>query len=281
MNPVPIRNKVLLTVGKKLIDEIVTESGLNLYLSPEYNFEENATVTGTVAAIPSNFKGDLSIGDEVAFSYHTISDREFPNTSHYFVPVSEPNNELRIWQNGRGEKLRMRAHQGAIAPFWVGVYFDSHGRFDPEKSARGTEEEVERWMHQTFTFGNCEKFNHKNLLSISGNEYWKCNFENIFAKKVGDEIVSVGDRIICQFIDIPIDRKVSEIKGIKLPDTKVALRLYDRAVVISGGEDVGIVPGDIISFDERYLEKYDLWGKKYGLIKKNRVDGLWIDKNAA
>lgn len=281
MNPVPIRNKVLLTVDNKLIDEITTESGFKMYLAPEYNFEDNATVTGTVAAIPKNFKGNLSIGDSIAFSYHIISDREFPNTADFFVPISEASNELRIWQNGKGEKIRMRAHQGAISIFWIGVFFDKQGRFDPDKSVRGTEEEVERWMQTNFSFGNCDRFAHKHLISLGEKDYWKCEYNNIFAKKVGDEVVAVGDRIICKFIDIPVDRRVSQIKGIQLPDTQVAMRLYDRAEVISGGEEMGLQKGDIISFNERYCEKYDLWGSKYALIKKSRVEGIWVDKKVA
>ena len=281
MNPVPIRNNVLLTVDKTLIDEISTESGFKLYLAPEFNFEENATVTGCVSALPANYFGNLSIGNEVAFSYHIVSDREFPNTSDYFVPISEPNGHLRIWQNGRGEKLRMRAHQGAISIFWVGIFFDSRGQFDPEKSTQGTEEQVERWMHTNFKFGNCEKFIFKHKLSLNDKEYWKCKTENIFAKKTENGIEAVGDRIICQFIEIPVDRRITEIKGIQLPDTKVAMRLYDRAIVVSGGEDIGVRPGEIISFNERYVERYKLWGKEYGLIKKSRVEGLWVNKKTA
>lgn len=282
MTPVPIRNTVLLSVDKKLIDEITTESGFKLYLSPEYNFEENASVEGTVVSLPKNYIGNLAIGDNVVFSYHTISDREFPNTSELFIPISEPSSDLRIWQNGKGEKLRMRAHQGAIAVFWVGVYFDAQGRFDPEKSTRGTEDQVERWMHQNFKFGNCENFIHKNLLSLDNKEYWKCGFENIFAKKVGDEVVAVGDRVVCKFIDIPIERRLTQIKGIQLPDTKVAMRLYDRAVVLSGGEDIGLGKGDIVSFNEGYAEKYKMFGQEYCLIKKNRIEGIWMpDKKTA
>lgn len=281
MTPVPIKNKILLRVDRKLIDEIVTDSGFKLYLAPEYNFEDNATVTGVVSALPQNFSGNIAVGDSVAFSYHTISDREFPNTANYFVPICEPNGSLRLYQNGRGEKLRMMAHQGAISVFWTGVYFNSRGQFEPEKSTQGTEEQVERWVHSNFQFGNCEKFLHKNLLTINNEEYWKCGFENIFAKKVGDEIIAVGDRVLCEFIDIPIERRISHIKGIKLPDTKVEIRLMDRAKVISGGEDIGLNKGDIVSFDERYVESYTLWGKKYALIKKSRCEGAWVTKKAA
>lgn len=273
--PVPIRNNLFIKIDKALIDEISTESGFKLYLAPEYNFEHNATISGTIAEIPKSFNGKISKGDSVAFSYHVVSDREFPNTADFFVPISEPSSSIRIWQNGRGEKLRMMAHQGAISVFWTGVFFNKYGQFEQEKSTQGTESQVERWMHTNFKFGTCEKFLYKNLLSINNQDYWKCSYENIFAKKEGDKIIALGDRIICKFIDIPVSRRVKEIKGIKLPDTKVEIRLTDRAEVISGGEEMGIKEGDVISFNERYMETYELWGNKYALIKKSRVEGKW------
>lgn len=275
MNPYPIRNNVFLKIDKALIDEITTESGFKLYLAPEYNFEQNTTVTGKVSSVSSGTI-DVSQGDEVAFSYHVISNREFPNTSDFFVPISEGSDHLKIWQNGRGEKIRMRAHQGAISLFWVAVFFDAKGRFIQEKSTQGTEEQVERWLHSNFKFGNCETFTYRNLLCVDGEDYWKCGYENIFAKKVGDEVVAVGDRLICKFIEIPLKQQIKEIKGIKLPEKQVAIRLYDRAEVLSS-PDQQFKKGDIVSFNERYCEKYSLWGTEYALIKKGRVEGLWVE----
>lgn len=279
MTPVPIKNNLFVQIEQALVDEISTESGFKLYLAPEWNFEENATVTGKITHLPKDFQGDLSIGDNVAFSYHVVSDRTFPNTSNWFVPIAEPSGSLKLWQNGKGEKLRMMAHQGAISVFWTGTYFNSKGQF--EYGTQGTENQVERWMGQNFTFGNCEKFVFKNKLPIDNKEYWKCNYENVFAKKVGDEIVAVGDRVICSFIDVPANEIIKELKGIIIPDHTVEFRLYDRARVISGGSGIGLVPGDVVSFNKDYCEKYKLFGKDYFLIKEKRIEGIWENKQTA
>ena len=274
MNPIPVKKNVFLKIDKALVDEIVTESGFKLYLAPEYNFEQNTAVTGKIASSKSK---DLPTNTEVAFSYQVISNREFPNTSDFFVPISEGSEHLKIWQNGRGEKLRMRAHEGKISLFWVAVFFDAKGQFVQEKSIQGTEEQVERWLQSNFKFGNCETFKYRNLLSIDGKEYWKCSYENIFAKKVKGHVVAVGDRIICKFIEIPIEQRVKEVQGIKLPEKNVAIRLTDRAEVLSAPKGSGYKKGDIISFNERYCENYQLWDKTYALIKQSRVEGLWIE----
>jgi hypothetical protein len=60
-----------------------------------------------------------------------------------------------------------------------------------------------------------------------------------------------------------------------LPFQTVELRYVDRAVMVSGGEELGFKKGDILSFDPTYLEKYNLFGKEYYLIKKRRIQGKW------
>lgn len=271
--PYPIRNGVLLHLEKSLIDEISTESGFKLYLAPEYNFEQNVTVQGKVSVLPKDFKGDLSVGDEVVFSYHVVSDRAFPNTSERFVEISAGGQYVKVWANGKGEKLRMMAHQGLVGLKWTGTYFDSRGLF--QYGTEGTESQVERWMSQNFTFGDCENFIYKNLISINGEDYWKCSYENIFAKKVDGEIVSVGDRVICEIMEVPLDARQFEVNGIHLPDSTVSARLYDRGVVVSGGGKLGLNEGDVVSFDPQYCEKYELWGKQYFMVKERRAVGLW------
>lgn len=275
MNPYPIRNTVFLTINKALIDEIITKSGFKLYLSPEYNLEHNVSVSGNVAALPRNYNGSLSIGDDVAFSYKVVSDRTFPDTSTFFVPLSEGNTNVRIWQNGKGEKLRMIAHQGVLDIFWVGTYFNSKGQF--EYGTQGTESAVERWMRTNFTFGNCEKFTFKNLIHIDGKDYWKCPIENVFAKKENGKIKAVGDRVICKFIDVSAKDLIKQVGGIHIPDSAIKIRYYDRGKVQSGGENIGVKRGNTISFEDRYCEKYELFGQEYFLIKEKRVHGQWIN----
>jgi co-chaperonin GroES (HSP10) len=273
MTPYPLKEKIFLSIDKTLVDEISTDSGFKLYLAPEWNFEQNTTVAGNVSIVPKNFNKDIKPGDEVAFSYSVIANRTFPEHSDYFVLLSEGSPYIKIWQNHKGEKVRMIAHQGAISIFWTGTYFDKHGEFQYGK--QGTEKEVERWLHTNFKFGNCENFIYKNLITVDNKDYWKCPYENIFAKKVNGEIVSIGNRVICEIIDIPVPKRLLKAKGIHIPDSSVQMRFYDRGKVISGGESIGVKKGDIVSFEERYCEKYKLWDRDYFLIKQHRVQGIW------
>lgn len=273
--PVPLNGNVLLTIGQTLIDEIVTDSGFKLYLAPEFNYEENVSIEGKIAVLPKNYNGELKVGDSVAFSYKVVSDRIFPNKSDHFVPIADDMNDAcRIWYNHKGEKLRMMAHQGNINIFWVGTYFDKDGVF--QYGTQGTEGEVERWLHNNFKFGNCENFLFKHKFTVDNKDYWKCSLENIFAKKEGDEIIPMNDRLICKAIDIPVDQRQLKEAGIDLPDSMVQIRLYDRAVHMGGGEPIGYKRGDIVSFEEKYCERYTLWGQSYFLVRQRRINGQWI-----
>jgi len=273
MIPKPLNGNVFLKIEKELFDTITTESGFELSLVPEYNFENNATVSGELSSLPNSYKGNLSVSDLVAFSYSVISHRSFPNTAEHFVPVSDGGEQLMVWMNSKGESIRkFGGHKGAISTIWTATYFDKKGLF--QHGCQGTEHDVDRWLAQ-FKFGNAQGFTYKNLIELDGIKYWKCKDANVFAKKVGDEIQAVGDRVICQIIDIEIDKQQLKVRGIDIPGQSVQMRFYDRAVVISGGESIGVKKGDVISFQEKYCEKYNLWGKEYFLIKENRVEGIY------
>lgn len=272
--PRPLNGNVLLTIEQTLLDSITTASGFKLYLVPEFNFENNATITGNIAVLPRDYEGDLKEGDEVAFSYKVVSDRIFPNTSDFFVPVAENmNGAVRMWANHKGERLRMMQHEGRIAPFWVGTYFDKKGVF--QYGTQGSESEVERWMHNHFKFGNCENFIFKHRITVDNKFYWKCSVENIFAKRKKTSVLSTGDRLICEPMDVPIPEKILKESGLNIPESMIQMRFYDRGKLLSGGRSLGYEKGETISFEEKYIEKYNLWGKDYFLIKKRRVNGKW------
>src|SRR6478752_867193 len=91
-------NTVFLSLDKPLQDEILFESGIKLYIDPNYDPEWRATVKGKVEGIPKNPTGECSevcnkikIGDECAFSYRVISDRCVSKVDDYFMPISPDN----------------------------------------------------------------------------------------------------------------------------------------------------------------------------------------------
>ena len=269
-------------MDKPLQDEIVLKGGLKLYKAADYNREWNVTVTATVAALPKKIYGkskaniaNLQLGDEVCFSYQVCNDVSFGTTGNYFMPEIEENPHILRWSNAEGKKINVTnllpVH--GFSRIWVGLLVDEYNeRID---GTQGTEREVKKWLSQ-FTFSGVQDYKFNNLLDINGKILWKCDLDQIFAKRVKNKLVAIGDRVICEPIETDIKTMMQITAGIDIPFQDVKMRYYDRAKVVSGGEDIGIKKGDIISFESKYVEKYTLFGKDYFIIKKRRVNGKWL-----
>lgn len=272
-------SQVLLKIDNALQDELVTDSGLKFYIDPSFKKEWQASVTATVAALPVNphpkhkyILDQLNIGDEICMAYRVVADFSFKGDSAQFMQVTEDNPHLKEFVNGLGYWVKMYAlpkRSGLIGHVWVGVY--TNNRMEIIDGVQGTEEELYRWMAQ-FPFGKTDLYTFNNLFQYEGQDYWKADLDDIFAKKVKGHLVAVGDRVICRPIDedVPDQFLIDAHKG-----HKVKIRHTDRGKVLSGGKAKGIKKDETISFDPKFCEKYTFWNKEYYLIKEDFILGKW------
>jgi hypothetical protein len=277
-HPRPV-SQVLLRIEKSLNDEITTDSGLKLYLDSSYRREWNASVTATIAELPLNpnpkdkkILANLKVGDEVIINYSIVADFEFQGDGERFMPTTEGNDYIREFVNGNGEWIRCYAlptKKGIAKIIWAGSYQD---RFRKVISGvQGTQSEMERWLSQ-FQIGKTDIYTFNNFFSYNGKDYWKCNPDNIFAKRVKNHLIAVGDRVICK----PIDEDVPpELLQNVQHHLSVKVRYQDRAKVLSGGKIKGIKKDEIVSFKPTHVEKYEIYGRQYYLINENMVTGKW------
>lgn len=272
--------QVLLKIEQALQDSIVTDSGLKFYIAPDFKKEWQATVTATVEALPSNpspkhkkIVGQLKVGDKVAIMYNVVADFDFASDSDRFMQATEDNPHIKEFYNGKGESVRVYAmakRAGISGVIWIGVHLDK--RKELIDGVQGDEETLERWLCQ-FPFGKTDIYKFNNFFEYNGNDYWKCDPDQIFAKKVKGHLVAVGDRVIMK----PVDMEVPDqylINGNGLPE-KVVMRCQDRGRVISGGKEKGFKKDEIISFEPQYLERYEFWNQQYYLISERLVLGKW------
>lgn len=275
MNFRPI-SQVLLSVKKALTDELITDSGIKLYFDGSFRKEWSAAVTATIAALPlkvnPKFKhifDALSVGDEIAMDYRVVADFEFKSDALQFMPTTEDNPHVREYVNAKGEWVKVYALPGKISKIWVGLYQDKN--YNLIDGMQGSESQMERWLSQ-FPLGKTDIYTHNNLFSYEGKEYWKCDLDDIFAKKVKGHWMAVGDRVIMKPVEevVPDKILVSELRG-----QDVKIRYQDRGRVITGGKNKGIKKDDIISFKPNHCEKYELDNKQYFLINEKLIDGKW------
>lgn len=273
-NTLPITpiSEVLVCVEKTMQEEIITEGGLSLYKDSSFRPQFSVTTNGIVAAASPKIKG-VDKGDEIVFGYDVIMDRVYKSDAHCFLPETEGNNYLKKFRNGKGEILQVAAVPLAISNTWVGAYIDASGEF--VDGVQGTESVVERWMAQ-FEFGSPDEFIFKNLLEIDNVDYWRCSEDKLLAKKVGGDILPIGDsRLILKPIVINLKHKLEIMKGKPLPFQKVSFTPDDRGVLIHDYEPLGLKKDDIIGFQKEYCEKYELFGGDYFLIKPKRAICKW------
>jgi co-chaperonin GroES (HSP10) len=274
MQKIKATNNVILSIGKPLQEYIETESGFKLILAgQEHRMEWNISVKGTVVSLPKDnfFDGKLQNGDEVYFGYFVCSDRSFDSDADFFnESVNE--NFLKIFYDGHGNKIQIIAVPSIIDKQWVCSYIDKKGEFVHGKS--GTEKEMERWLAQ-FTFGNVQKYRFENLIELNGEQFWKANQEFIFAKSVDNKPIALGKYVIATPIKYQVSKDELIKYGINIPESFMEATLSDRAVVFSGGEDIGLKIGQTVGYDGMYIQKYNFDGFEYIILEKDRILGIW------
>ena len=274
-------NKVLVTLPSAFTEEIVTDSGFRLWKDASYSKEWNATVVGKVAAISDYTKPDsqvisdqLDVDMEVVFDYKVVSDFDFASDSNHFHLVTPVESiYLRKYTSKSGMWINVRAFPGTFGHQWNGWLQDKYlNRID---GAQGTEKDIEKWLAQ-FTFGKTDKYVFKNQLTVNKQPYWKVAYEQIFAKKVQGVWEAVGDKLLMIPLEVDVTEQVKiSMGGIHIPESSLKARFYDRAILLSGGEEMGLQRGDIVAFDEKFLMKYEIEGRDYFLIRKSRINGKW------
>ena len=274
-------NKVLVTIPTAFSEEIKTNSGFKLWKDPSYQKEWNATVTGEVSALSDfltpeskEISDNLDVGVEIAFDYKIVADFDFASDSeHFFEVTPEESRFLRKYTSKSGKWINVRAIPSTFGHKWMGWLQDK--RMNWLDGVQGTEKDLERWLTQ-FTFGKTDKYTFRNQITLNKKEYWKVPYDQIFAKKEKGEWVAVGDKLLLKPIEIDVTEQVRiSAGGINIPESSIQARFYDRAILLSGGEEMGLKRGDVVAFQERFLIQYEIEGEKYFFIKKNRVDGKW------
>jgi hypothetical protein len=274
-------NHIFLNLEKPIQDTIKL-GDLELYLDGSYRPEWNATVIGEVYSLPKNPKGTdgkvvskLKEGDKVLFDYSVVAERKFESDGDYFTEITKDSPYYQKFTNGKGESLLIVAMPGKISHIWVGTYHDKRGNFID--GCQGAEHNISRWKAQ-FNFGNTQSFFFKNLVDTGTKDVWKADYRDIFAKVENDELITVGNRIILEPIDIDLPQDV--IKEMGVVDTiNAKVRLGDRAKVLSVPDGVNLKKGDVVGFEPQFLEKYEYNNKQYYLIKSYRALGIWEDTN--
>lgn len=265
----------LIQLSQPLIDKITTESGIEFYIAPEFNFEWQVSVTGKIVGIPENpgmRHEHLKVNDMVAISYMVVNARKFTSDAHIFRKyVDEPYKKQ--YYDGNGHWIRITMLQLPDGKMkWVGTLTDKHNKL--VDGFEGVEGDMQKWLAE-FPMSVGTDFVYSNLVVINGKDYWKAEKGMILAKRLKDRLFATGEYAICEPIVVDKTQQVSIMRGIHIAPGSIMTRYVDRAKLISGGAKYGLKPKDTVSFQPQYVNKYRLFDENYFLVKESRILGTW------
>jgi hypothetical protein len=268
----------LVSIENKYVEEINLSNGLKLFFDPSFHPEKNVTIEGKIAGLPRNNTLNLSVNDTVMFSYVVIAQRDFTNVGHVFHSLFEKyNDDFQRFGNGKGEFITIVAFEGVISKIYACCHLDSRGQLIGE-GMQGSFSQMERWKSQ-FTFESGGSYKYRNLIEIDGKELWLVKPEYVFGVKSGKKILSVGEKVILDVLDVPIPKDVVKEMNIKAPDSSLSARYYDRGLLTHYDKKTKLSKGEIVAFNPTFVEQYESNGKPFFLIKRKRIIGTYQKTN--
>lgn len=275
----------MVQIEKKYQDEKVTPDGFRYYVDPTFRPEWHVTANGTVVALPGNLKEtdlgtyytkieqDIEPGDDIAFGYNVIRDFRVHNDSECFMEISNPNALDKIFQNGKKEVIKTQKFSKHLyAAVWIthtGVLIAGF---------QGTYKELGRWLSK-FRYVSDTDVIYKNQLWVDEQDFWLVDFMEILAVKRNDEIIMLAGNVLLEKQNEEQVYKVGPGRQLYLV-TKVD---EGRSKVVSIGKnlkdepDIGVKAGDIVRFDQRIIQKYELWGENYLIVQQSQILGIEND----
>lgn len=293
--PVCIQNNILVRLDKAFQDQIITTGGLRLYKDVEFRPEWNATIEGEVMSVPLSVTvGDGKIqsinfdrpkinqivcpGDRIIFSYLVASSRSHTDNNFdifkedQFDPFGDP--YVTTWTNGRGLKLVRVYMQNNV---WECGVFDTKSKEVIERM-RGDELEVENFMGKHMPTKQVS-LSHKNILEHEGRIYFKVDYSQAFAiKKSSGEFEMIGDYVLLAPISEPSEQ-LKEGGALFVYNKEQHQNFIAIGKIISIGEPlkgdkkIRSTAGQNVLLDIRYVEKYEIDGEDYWIVKQKYILG--------
>lgn len=289
--PRSIQNNLLVNIGKKFEDEIVASGGTVFYQDTSFRPEWNVTLTGKVISTPLTVNiGDgsrlqsmdldrprinqnVKPGDEIIFSYTVIMNRSSTdNAGDIFERKTPVDPYTTVWTNHKGlEIVRIYLNNNK---FEIGL-FDTKSKTWVDR-VKGTEHDVESFMGKYMPTQQVS-FNFGNLVAVDNKEYWKVDYKKAIAIKKNGNFEMVGDYVMLEPLREPNRRELDGTLFIYNLEQSKDYRAIGKVVSIGepleGDPKLGVQPNDNIVTDIRYVEKYEIDGHDYWVVRQKYIYG--------
>lgn len=106
---------------------------------------------------------------------------------------------------------------------------------------------------------------YKNMLFYKGHKYWVVNNQLIYFRVRNDKIRMLNNYILLDIIE-------EEIRStIIIPEHLKKRKAIGSAFVVQSADDAVAKTGEVVYYDKRFVETYELWGKEFYILQKQRV----------
>lgn len=267
-------NYILVKIKEKYDDELVFKSGVKLHIDPSWNPNFHATMVGKVVSLPVAYTADrkvnqtIDIDDEILFNYKVVGDTSFENDPKAFRLVTKGEGYLMEWQNADRETLKMQL-VNPDKKIWAGVYIGPKDEIIDGR--KGTQGEIESWTSQ-FKFTRSQSFMYDHEVEYEGETYWKVDLSFVFAVKKKGSWVMLGEYVMVE----PLVEKKPDLmeSGLYRTTSSMVVVREDKGFVryISKTDKwLGVLPGDVILFDGKLKEKYNVEGKPMYMVRQRYI----------
>ena len=290
-SPICLQNNILVELPKAFQDELVTSNGMKFYQDTTFRPEWNVTLQGKVTSIPQKItQGDgnihsfdpdrprirpiVKVGDELFFSYTVVMKRsQTDNAGDIFTREDPINPYTTTWLSYSG--LRMIRVYLMNNKWEIGL-LDTKTKTWIDKLVGG-EGEVESFMGKYMPTENVG-FNYKNLLPHDGKDYWMVDYAYAIAIKRAEGVFDmIGDYVLVEPIREPFrgtHQGVIEVYEIEQDkDHRAIGKVLYIGEPLAGDTKLSVKPNDIICSDIRYVQKYEIDGKDYWVIRQKHIYG--------
>jgi co-chaperonin GroES (HSP10) len=289
--PVCLQNNILVELPKAFQDELITTNGLKFYQDTTFRPEWNVTIQGKVTSVPLKITaGDglgqsldpdrprirpiVKPGDDLIFSYTVVMKRaQTDNTGEVFLRDNPTQPYVNTWTNYNGQKI-------------VRIYLQNDkwevGLFDTKTKTwidrlKGGERDVENFMGKYMPTENVG-FNYNNLLPYDGKDYWMVDYAYAVAiKRALGVFDMIGDYVLIEPIREPNRGTYQGIIEVYEIAQDTDYRAIGKVLAIgeplTGDPKLSVKPNDIICSDIRYVQKYEIDGKDYWVIRQKHIYG--------
>jgi co-chaperonin GroES (HSP10) len=132
--------------------------------------------------------------------------------------------------------------------------------------------EKDNWLGN-FPFAESSNMVYENLFDWEGEEYWRVHYGHLLGYKRNGEMKMLGGNVLVDELSGMSVAKSGLIELLSRPqeENKAEGRILSIGDPLPGQKDLGLRAGDIVAYDKRYAQEYEIDGVTRMILRQNML----------